>query len=705
MKSWAEQFKPISNKGWDLREGQEKLGNAIIHTIENKGILVGQASTGTGKSLATAIPMINKIIESKQQKQSFRGIISTETLTLQSQLVDKDLPFLEGIYGGFTFAKLMGRSNYLCMNQAKENAKGSIPLELMRSKIESVMQNITTGEHKDVMNAVNRDIDRETWSKLTGSSDFCVANKCDDEHCFGVRARKRALSSDIVVVNHAILGIDYEMKRGGSFGGDSSDGMLGQYDTLVVDEAHKLEEVLSNQWTEKMTEWEINDHLTRLTTGIQTASLHNNAGSLIVDINSLMERMLKYFTNTVKFFSAIEARYNREWEGSETAMCLKYLPGDTDQDLLDMMTDFEIVGPSLMEEATSLMDITEKYVMKTIEIMVNAGVKGKTMREVRKSLTSTKYIKNLCNILGKALNSEDGVISHGGTTYGVVCDGWIRRKDNTKSMTIRCFPIDISQKMRGMWATIPSTALLSATLTDLTEGTFRYFKSSLGIEQCTEVDVRSPFAMMDQQLVYITAQQYPAEDSTVFSIEEVVDLVNQAGGRSLLLFTSRKDIQMAEAELLQYKMAGKFNYTMYVQTPDSDKGKLVEDFKKDTHSVMLGLKSMFTGIDIPGESLSLVVICRFPLPRFSTECKMKIAYWRKKKFPEWYSREALTVFQQAAGRLIRTESCVGVVALVDQRAFTAGTNINKTASVGVTALGSRVTHSLTDVGNHLRSVV
>lgn len=414
---------------------------------------------------------------------------------------------------------------------------------------------------------------------------------------------------------------------------------------------------------------------------------------------------MKYFSNTVRFFSAIEARYSREWDGSETAMCLKYLPGDSEQDLLDMMVDFETVGPALMDDAIALMDTTEKYVMQTIEIMVNAGVKGKTMREVRKCLTSTKYVKNLTNILGKALQSEDGVISHGGTTYGVVCDGWTRRKDNTKSMTIRCFPIDIGQRMRGMWATIPSTALLSATLTDLTEGSFRYFKSSLGIDKCNEVDVRSPFAMMDQQLVYVSAQQYPVEDSTVFSVEEVVDLVNQAGGRSLLLFTSRRDIQMAETELLKYKMAGKFNYTMYVQTTDSDKAKLVEDFKLDTHSVMLGLKSMFTGIDIPGESLSLVVICRFPLPRFSTECRMKIAYWRKKSFPEWYSREALTVFQQAAGRLIRTESCVGVVALVDQRAYSPGTSVNKTASTGIIALGSRVTHSLTDVGNHLRSAV
>lgn len=270
-------------------------------------------------------------------------------------------------------------------------------------------------------------------------------------------------------------------------------------------------------------------------------------------------------------------------------------------------------------------------------------------------------------------------------------------------MTIRCFPIDISEKMRGMWKTIPSIALLSATLTDLTEGNFRYFKASLGIDQSREVDVQSPFAMMDQQLIYVSPKTYPSEESTVFSVEELVDLVNTAGGRSLLLFTSRKDINMAKNALIQYKLAGRFNYTMLVQEPDSDKAKLVEDFKQETGSVLLGLKSMFTGIDIPGESLSLVVICRFPMPRYSTECKMRITYWRMRKFPEWYTREALTVFQQAAGRLIRTEDCVGVVALLDQRAFTPGENVNKAASIGIAALGSRVTHSMSEVGEHLRS--
>lgn len=495
MNTWAEQFKPISDKGWDLREGQEKLGNAIIDIVNDGGILVGQASTGTGKSLATAIPLICKINEMKSQKKIYRGVISTETITLQSQLTDKDLPFLQDIYGGFTFTKLLGRSNYLCLNQADDNAKGSVALNTLIAKIRSVEGNIQTGEYKDVIGATNRFIDKDVWGKLTGSSEYCSTNKCSDEQCYGAKARKRALSSDIVVVNHALLGIDYDMKFSSSSFGMGSDGMLGDYDALIVDEAHKLEDVLSSQWTERMTEWEINDHTGRLRAGLQTASVFNKENGLIGRVNTFMDDLLDFFKNSMKFFSSLESRYSREWAGSETSMCLKYLPGNTDQDLLDMMTDFEVVGPTLMESGVALMDEVEKYIIKSVDIMVQEKAQGKMTKEVRKAFTSTKYLRNLSNILGKALKSEDGVISHGGTTYGVVADGWIRSKDNSMGMTIRCFPIDISQKLRGMWATIRSTALLSATLTDLTEGTFRYFKSSLGIDVCSEVDVRSPFVV------------------------------------------------------------------------------------------------------------------------------------------------------------------------------------------------------------------
>lgn len=702
MKLWAEQFKPISDKGWDLREGQEKLGNAIITTIEQGGILIGQASTGTGKSLATAIPIITKIHEAKAQKRSYRGVISTETITLQTQLAEKDLPFLLDTYGNFTFAKLLGRSNYLCINQAKENAIGNAQVEMMVRTLEKYAPNFKSGEYADVCKGTGKYIDKDMWSKLAGSSEYCSANKCSDEQCYSTIARKKALGADIVVVNHALLGMDYEMKSGG-FAGTESEGLLGAYNALIVDEAHKLEEVLSSQWTEKMTEWEINDHTTRLVTGLQTGNSFYRDPAVLADVEVFMSELLKFFGTTMKFFSAIEEKYDREWAGSETALCLQYLTNPS-QKILDLMNEFETVGPSLMELAPDLMVKSEKFLLNAIEEMVEQKVNKKLIKEVRKAMTSTKYLKNLCNILGKAINSKDGIISHGGTTYGVVCEGWVR-KTGEKSMTIRCFPIDISEKLKGMWKTIPATALLSATLTDLTEGNFRYFKTSLGIDQCREVDVRSPFAMMDQQLVYVSAQQYEAEESTVFAVEELVDLVNTAGGRSLLLFTSRKDIMMAQQALNGYKIAGRFNYTMYVQEPDSDKAKLVEDFKRDTHSVLLGLKSMFTGIDIPGESLSLVVICRFPMPRFSTECRMRVKYWRMRKFPEWYTREALTVFQQAAGRLIRTESCVGVVALIDQRAYEAGTNVNKAATTGIASLGSRVTHIMSEVGTHLRSGV
>lgn len=117
-------------------------------------------------------------------------------------------------------------------------------------------------------------------------------------------------------------------------------------------------------------------------------------------------------------------------------------------------------------------------------------------------------------------------------------------------------------------------------------------------------------------------------------------------------------------------------------------------FKEDTHSVLLATKSFFVGIDVPGESLSLVALAKFPLPRFSAECRQQIAHWRTRGFSRWYEREALTIFQQASGRLIRSSGCKGVVALLDFRAMDTTSNVYKTMKLGVDSLGSPITQNI-----------
>jgi ATP-dependent DNA helicase DinG len=142
---------------------------------------------------------------------------------------------------------------------------------------------------------------------------------------------------------------------------------------------------------------------------------------------------------------------------------------------------------------------------------------------------------------------------------------------------------------------------------------------------------------------------------------------------------------------------GHFQHKVLVQEKDSNKAKLAHEFKTDIHSVLLATKSFFVGVDVPGEALSVVVLAKFPLPRFSAECKQQISHWRSRGFSKWYEREALTVFQQAAGRLLRSSGCKGVVALLDFRAMDTTSQVYKTSSLGVKSLGSPVTQDLNKV--------
>ena len=141
MSKWDDQFSPVLAQGREIREGQRSLGNAIIDVVEKGGSLLAEASTGTGKSLATLIPVVHAIKKAKEKGGTYRGVVSTETLTLQSQIFDKDLPFIHKTYGGFTYTKLMGRSNYLCLNAGDDNKIGVKSLDILVETLKARLTN------------------------------------------------------------------------------------------------------------------------------------------------------------------------------------------------------------------------------------------------------------------------------------------------------------------------------------------------------------------------------------------------------------------------------------------------------------------------------------------------------------------------------------------------------------------------------------
>jgi len=678
-------------QGREVREGQAALGQAIIKAIETKTNLVAEAGTGTGKSFASLIPIIHQIQTSKKRNKPFRAIVSTETLILQRQLIDKDLPFLSTLYKDFTYRKLMGRSNYLCFEVAKGAVVADIYMNSIVEKLKMRQTNLGNGEKDDVERVLGRELTADQWAKIASSSSFCPDNQCTTEKCYSTLARERAKAADLVVVNHAILATDAEMKAGDPL----ADGMLGQFECLIVDEGHQLEPVLVNQWTKEFSERDLTTMAGSVQQGVEDAKSIVPNHSIGKTANDSMDELLALLKNVKNFYMLLGEKSNQEWKGSSTSLSLKTVRGAVTGPLLYAMNEFEEENPGRLARAEAALTEISDYLAKVTHKAAEEKIKG--IRKIRKGWTASRDMLEIVQILSKAFATTDGIIQAYGT-YGALVDGF-EKQDGTPWMKIRLVPLDVSTKAKGIWGKEggQTNVLLSATLTDLTDGTFRYARECVGFPAGPELRVNSPFDMQNQQLIYITPANRAKVEGAQYSFSELLDLILAARGRSLILFTSRKELDEATEQLQYMRNLGQFPYTLLVQTKDSDKQKLMEQFKADTHSVLLATKSFFVGIDVPGEALSFVGLAKWPNERYDALCKQQIAHWRTRGFSRWYERLSLTLFGQAAGRLIRSSDCKGVVGVLDFRANDAESNVFKTAKLGVTTLGSPITQDIATV--------
>jgi ATP-dependent DNA helicase DinG len=359
------------------------------------------------------------------------------------------------------------------------------------------------------------------------------------------------------------------------------------------------------------------------------------------------------------------------------------------------MTEFEEQNPGRLARVEAALEEVEKYLIPVIAKAVDEKIKG--IRKIRKGYTATRDMLEIVRIIAKAFETSDGIIQAYGT-YGALVDGF-EKQDGTPYMKIRLVPLDVSTRAKAIWGKEggQTNILLSATLTDLTDGTFRYARECVGFPAGPELRVNSPFDMQNQQLVYITPANRDKVDGAQYSFSELLDLIHASRGRSLVLFTSRRELDWATEQIQYMRNMGQFPYTLLVQSRDADKQKLMDQFKADTSSVLLATKSFFVGIDVPGEALSGLWMVKWPNERYDALCKQQIAHWRTRGFSRWYERMSLTLFGQAAGRLIRSSGCKGVVGVLDFRANDAESNVFKTAKLGVTTLGSPITQDIATV--------
>lgn len=590
--------------------------------------LLGQAGCGTGKSLAYLIPVI---LSGKQV------VVSVTTKALQDQIVSTDLPFLTEHLGvTFSWALLKGRSNYLCVNRLQvvtEADAGGDP-EVARQALAAVWKASQDPAFDGLRESIPHDVPDRLWSMVASDSEECTSDSCTPVECYAARARQKAAESQVIIANHALFFTDLMVKVRGN------DGMLGDYDLAVFDEAHTLEEVAGNTLGSQISEGTFN--------GI-TTQIRNWGLAHADDEGKAFEELIVSLTQSVKALYSV----------------LK--PGRLRTAALNEIVDE--IG-SVYEDTDALRSALKKATFENSKEPEKARKRRWTL--YRQSLS-------LLDKLGEVIAAPPSEVVR-----------WVEEENRRtgKVLVIKTAPILVSPYLDQYLFSKTPTVLVSATLA--VKGDMSYIAGRLGIDQSryNQIDVGTPFDFGLQGRLYVpiltpNGEAFPAPDRSGLadweqvSLHEIHRLTQASKGRALVLFTSIKHMRSTFDTIRQ--MGGDLEFRMQGERGVSNQDLV--NWLKDHQGggpgrVLFGTKSFFTGIDIPGDALSLLIITKMPFPVPTeplTEARCEaIEMAGGSSFSDYTIPVMSLELQQGVGRLIRHRGDRGVAAILDPRLVNKG---------------------------------
>lgn len=619
----------VTALGGSDRSGQQEMADAVARAFDTGEHLVVQAGTGTGKSLAYLIPAIVRALADQEPV-----VVSTATIALQRQLVDRDLPRLaDSLVGALPrrpqFALLKGRRNYLCLNKihggandeqdSAERAQDELFDPVAVSALGRDVQRLTawastteSGDRDDLKPGVP---DR-SWSQVSVSARECVgvARCAFGSECFAERARGRAGAADIVVTNHALLAIDAVAESA----------VLPEHSLLVVDEAHELADRVTSVATGELT-----------SAGLSVASRRI---ARLVD-SELTQRLEATSAN---FVAAIHDALQLRGPGR-----IDHLDEETATYLAALR---DVAGA-----ARSAIDTNGDAAAVRAEAVAALGEISDTAARI---LTS----------FGPAIPDRSDVV-------------WLEHEHDrgTAHPVLRVAPLSVAELLRDQVFARSTTVLTSATLT--VGGSFDAMARAWGLagpEAGEDVppwrglDVGSPFQHARAGILYVAAHlPPPGRDGTgsAEQLTEIAELITAAGGRTLGLFSSMRAARAA-AEAMRERLS-----TPVLCQGDDSTSALVERFSAEVETSLFGTLSLWQGVDVPGPSLSLVLIDRIPFPRpddpLLSARQRAVDARGGNGFMAVAASHAALLLAQGSGRLLRRVTDRGVVAVLDSRMATA----------------------------------
>ncbi|HEY6874943.1 MAG TPA: helicase C-terminal domain-containing protein [Candidatus Dormibacteraeota bacterium] len=623
--------------GYEHRESQLQMLLAIAQIQARGGTLLVEAGTGTGKSLAYLLPSIARAVRHKE-----RVVVSTHTHTLQEQLMSKDLPGLSQLPWTFKACLLKGRSNYISLRRWRrylsepcENA------EELRFKLK-VLVWLHTTESGDRSELRLHGREELLWTHIASDPLDCVGVRCTAEDCYVHRARAEAEASDLVVVNHALLLADAEV------GG----GLLPEYDHLVIDEAHHLEESATQGLRQEVDGPGLESLLERLAPGglLDELRTQPRLGSSASDLENAVALATSARSRVHDLFviaTDFAGRHLSEGDRREESLRITLQVREAE--------DWSEVSLAGENAATSL---------AALEVALRAAVGG--AREWLGGEEPDQGVRELEIIRGRLLAAllligEALTDPHGNRVY------WFMQPSRDDAVVLRSAPLNVGALLRDrVYAERRSSVFTSATLT--VGGTFDYFRSRVGLsENVEELVLPSPFDFYHQALVCLPSDfPLPEDEDFDAAVEDVVaETARRVGGRTLVLFTSHRQLRDIHTALKHRVDLDEL--LILGQGIDGQRRQLLKSFQETDRTLLLGTSTFWEGIDVPGDRLSCVIVVRLPFAVPTEPVFAARAEQLRDAFSQLALPQAALRLKQGFGRLIRTSTDRGAVVILDHR--------------------------------------
>ena len=629
---------------YEHRDQQLKMADAVAAALRDGRHLVAEAGTGVGKSFAYLVPAILAVAgdqgapdrdsgkDEQGPKRLKKIVVSTHTISLQEQLLHKDLPLLNAVIPlEFTAVLVKGRRNYVSLRRLETALSRASSLFSTEEEMEQLRAlrdwSKTTGDGS--LSDLTFRPPGSVWDEAASDSGNCLGKKCPKyKECFYYQARRRVFNTQILVVNHALFFSDLALRRAGA-------SILPKYDAVIFDEAHTLEAVAADHLGLSVSSGQIQYILNKLYNDRSNKGLlvHHRCGEE-------QRQTLRCSQLADDFFRDI---HNWLGEQSETNGRV-HTP--------------EIVGNSLSSALVQLAAMLRQR---------SSNLKDEAQRQdfVSAHERLTALAGEIEVWLGQGIPEA---------VYWI--DASLSRRARPQ-IKLEAAPIDVGPTLRKeLFESTHSVILTSATLSVGRQGSFDFFKSRIGLTQATGIRLGSPFDYRRQaKLILVDGMPDPTADREQFDARCVALIrryVARTDGRAFVLFTSYEMMRRAASELTPW--LAEQDLALYSQADGVPRHEMLQRFKSNPRSVLFGADSFWQGVDVPGDALQNVIITKLP---FSVPdqplLQARLDAIRKRggnPFMEYQVPEAAIRLKQGFGRLIRSQQDRGIVVLLDPRVRT-----------------------------------